>query len=80
MKQYGDLKNNKFRTQKIAYRALVEVKICPAALNRGSYVALAGRGMFVSKNSCLMSGHATTVIVSVDGFSRYLSSCIRAVE
>ncbi|KAK2142007.1 hypothetical protein LSH36_1006g00020 [Paralvinella palmiformis] len=59
MKQYGDLKNNKFRTQKIAYRALVEVKICPAALNRGSYVALAVTEDLIRKraehNECVIA-------------------------
>ena len=36
--------------------------------------------VFCLKNSCLIIVHATTVIVSVDGLSRYSSSCVRADE
>ena len=59
-------------------RALIGVNICPAALNRRSHAALADRGVFVSKNSRLMSGPVATVIVSVDGLGRYSSSCVES--
>ena len=61
-------------------RALIGVNKCPAALNRCSHAALAGRGGLVSKNSRLVSDHAVTVIVSVDGLSRYSSSWVRAIR
>ena len=61
-------------------RALSGVNICPAALNRRSHAALAGRGVFVRMNRSLIRSHAMTAAVSVDRLNRYSSSCTSPLQ
>jgi len=44
-----------------------------------SHAALAGRGMFISKNSHLIIGHFATIMLYVNRFSRFSSSWLFAL-